>query len=162
MGYYSLDVRVWSLQCRIAKLLHGLIESLPDASLETAERVLRNYQKWPPLGKADFGEFKQRVTERFEKMQRERAERTGRGMVGGFAGGGHSTPDGDGAASMTGWDGRTLVKVEMRVFKGHKMEMEERFCLSDDQQAIQYSQKVKGPTGTEHSHEVRIDVIQGS
>jgi hypothetical protein len=42
------------------------------------------------------------------------------------------------------------------------MELEERFRLSDDQQAIQYSKKVKGPTGKEHSHEINVDVIQDS
>jgi hypothetical protein len=81
--------------------------------------------------------------------------------MGGFVGGSRSTPDGDRAASVTGWEEHTLVKVEMRVFKGHKMEMEERFRLSDDQQAIEYSQKVKGPTGTEYSHEIKVDVCQG-
>lgn len=62
---------------------------------------------------------------------------------------------------MMGWEGDTLVKVEMLVFKGHKMELEERIRLSDDQQAIQYSQKVKGPTGEEYSHETKVDVIHG-
>lgn len=142
--------------------LHSLIDSLPAASLEVAERVLRNYQTWPSQPQVDFKKLQQRVRERFERGARQEAERTGRGVISGFVGGSQSTPDGDGAASMTGWEGHTLVKVEMRVFKGHKIEMEERFCLSDDQQAIQYSQKVKGPTGTEHSHEIEVDVIQGS
>ena len=142
--------------------LHGLIETLPNASLETVERVLRNYQTWPPEPSVDFEELKQRVRERFEKSQRQEAERTGRGVIGGFGGGSLSTPDGDGSASMIGWEGETLVKVETRVFKGHKMELEERFRFSDDRQAIQYSQKIKGPTGKEHSHEIKVDVIQGS
>ena len=141
--------------------LHGLINTLPDASLETVERILRNYQAWPPQPAADLEKFKQRITERFEKRQRQNPERKGRGVIGGFMGSGRSTPDGDGSSSMTGWEGDTLVKVEMRVFKGHKMELEERIRLADDQQAIQYSQKVIGPTGEEYSHEIKVDVIDG-
>jgi hypothetical protein len=142
--------------------LHGLIETLPNASLETVERALRNYQTWPPQRSVDFENLKQRVSERFEKTQRQEAERTGRGVIGGFVGGGFSTPDGDASASMIGWEGETLVRVEMRVFKGHKMELEERFRLSDDQQVIRYSQKIKGPAGKEYSQEIEVDVIRGS
>lgn len=138
--------------------LHRLIDTLPDVSLETVDRVLRNYQRWPPQPPADLEKLKERARERFEKSQRQEAERTGRGVIAASVGGSSSTPDGDGSASMTGWEGEALVKVEMRVFKGHKMELEERFRLSDDQQAIQYSQKVKGPTGKEHSYEINVDV----
>jgi hypothetical protein len=139
--------------------LHRLIDTLPEASLETAERVLRNYQTWPPQPPADLEKFKRRVQERFEQSQRQTAERTGRGGIGGFVGGSRSTPEGDGSASMMGWEGETLVQVEMRIFKGHKMELEERFRLSDDRQAIQYSQKIKGPTGKEQSHEIKVAVV---
>lgn len=142
--------------------LHRLIDTLPDASLETVERVLQNYQRWPPQPPADLEKLKERVRERFEKSQRQVAERTGRGVIGGFVGGSSSTPDGDGSASMIGWEGEALVKVELRVFKGHKIELEERFRLSDDLQAIQYSQKVKGPTGKEHSHDIKVDVLQAT
>jgi hypothetical protein len=45
--------------------LHDLIDTLPDGSLGTVERVLRNYQTWPPHRSADFEELKQRMTERF-------------------------------------------------------------------------------------------------
>ena len=62
---------------------------------------------------------------------------------------------------MMGWEGETLVKVELRAFKGHKMELEERIRLSEDQRALLYSQKIKGPTGKEDSHEIRFDVIEG-
>ena len=144
--------------------LHRLIDTLPEASLENVERVLRNHQTWPPQPPADLEKFKRRVQERFEKSQRQaaerEAERTGRGVIGGFVFGSRSTPDGDGSASMMGWEGETLVQVEMRVFKGHKMELEERFRLSDDRQAIQYSQKIKGPTGKEQSHEIKVAVVQ--
>jgi len=155
------DGRVRELPMSNRETLHSLIETLPNASLETVERVLRNYQTWPPpQPSVDFEKLKQRARERFEKSQRQEAERTGRGVIGGFVGGSFSTPDGDGSASMIGWEGETLVKVEARVFKGHKMELEERFRFSDDQQAIQYSQKIKGPTGKEHSHEIKVDVIK--
>ena len=107
--------------------LHRLIDTLPAA----VERVLRNYQTCPPEPPADLENLKQRAREHFEKGQRQKAERTGRGIMGGFVGGSRSTPDRDGSASTIGWEGETLVKVEVRVFKSHKMELEERFRLSD-------------------------------
>jgi hypothetical protein len=141
--------------------LHILIDTLPAAALETAERVLRNYQTWPSQPPFDFEKMQQRVRERFERSARHQAARTGRGVIGGFSGGSSFTPDGNGHASMMGWEGETLVKVELRAFKGHKMELEERIRLSEDQRALLYSQKIKGPTGKEDSHEIRFDVIEG-
>jgi len=111
--------------------LHRVIDTLLAALIETVERVLRNYQTWPPEPPADLENLKQRAREHFEKGQRQEAERTGRGIMGGFVGGSRSTPDRDGSASTIGWEGETLVKVEVRVFKSHKMELEERFRLSD-------------------------------
>jgi len=111
--------------------LHRVIDTLLAALIETVERVLRNDQTWPPEPPADLENLKRRAREHFEKGQRQEAERTGRGIMGGFVGGSRSTPDRDGSASTIGWEGETLVKVEVRVFKSHKMELEERFRLSD-------------------------------
>jgi len=61
---------------------------------------------------------------------------------------------------MVGWEGETCVKVELRVFKGHKMELEERVRLSADQRALLYSQKIKGPMGKEDFHEIQFDLTE--
>lgn len=82
-------------------------------------------------------------------------------LIGVFSAGSFLRPDGSGYALTTGWEGETLVKVELRAFREHKMEFEERVRLSDDKRTIQYSQKVKGPTGTEYSNEMKFDVVEG-
>jgi hypothetical protein len=44
------------------EILHGFINMLSNASLETVERVLRNYQTWPSQPPAGLEKFKQRIT----------------------------------------------------------------------------------------------------
>jgi hypothetical protein len=143
--------------------LHSLVDSLPEAAFGSIERVLRTHQTWPPLPpqpQADVEEMWKRVKERFEKSAREYAAATGRGVVGGFFRGGHFRPGGggDGAASMTGCEGETLVKVELRFFRSHKLELEERLRLSADKRFLLYSQKITGPTGVEDFYEKEFAV----
>ena len=141
--------------------LHKLVDTLPEAALESAQRVLQNYQMWPPQPPADAQKLIERVRERFERSAREHALRTGRGVTGSFFSGSNFRPDGDGAASMTGSEGETLVKVELRVFRGYKLELEERLRISDDRNSLLYSQRIKGPKGKEDSYEIEFDVTEG-
>lgn len=138
--------------------LHRLVDMLPELALERTERVLTNYQTWPPEPPADVQRMHEEVRKRFEGSAREHASKTGRGLITGFSAGGIFGPDGDGGASMTGCEGETAVKVELRVFRGHSLEFEERLRLSDDKKSLVYSQKIKGPTGKEHSYQIEFQV----
>lgn len=141
--------------------LHSLIDSLPEAAFGSIERVLQTYQTWPPLPpqpQADVEEMWKRVKERFEKSAIEYA--AGRGVGGSFSCVGHFSPGGDGAASMTGFEGETLVKVELRFFRSHKLELEERLRLSADKRFLLYSQRITGPTGEEDSYEKEFAIAE--
>src|ERR1700722_18245044 len=49
------------------KSLHDLIDTLPEAALESAQRVLQNYQTWPPKPLIDVERMRERVEERFRR-----------------------------------------------------------------------------------------------
>jgi hypothetical protein len=141
--------------------LHQLIDTLPEAALESAERVLRNYQTWPPEPSIAVEEMRKRVDELFRKRGEEWAARTGKGFAGSSHGRGSFRSDGDGSASMSTSEGQTLVTLEIHVFRGHRLEIEERLCLSDDKKSLLYSQQIKGPQGKESRHEIEFDVTAG-
>jgi hypothetical protein len=138
--------------------LHRLVDALPEAALEQAERVLTHYQTWPPKPPANVERMHEDVRKRFEENARHQASRTGRGVIGGFSAGGRFGPEGDGVASMTGWEGESSVRVELRVFRSHSLEFEERLRLSDDKKSLIYSQKIKGPTGKEHTYQLEFNL----
>ena len=96
--------------------LHELIDTLPEAALESAERVLRNYQTWPPKPPIDVENMRRRVDELFRKSIEESAARTGTGFIGSSVSGGSFKPDGDGMASMSTSEGQTLVTLEVHLF----------------------------------------------
>ena len=141
--------------------VHRLVDTLPEAALASALRVLQNYQLWPPQPPADVEKLRERLRERLERSAREQANRTGGGVVAGSIGGSHFRPDGDGAASMAGWDGETLLNLELRVFRGYKLELEERFRISDDRDSLLYSQKITGPRRKKASYEIEFDIAEG-
>jgi hypothetical protein len=127
--------------------LHKLLDTLPEAALESTERVLQNYKAWmwPPQQTDDLTKMRQEVEERFRKSAAEHAARTGRGVISSSVSGSRFKPDGDGMSSMSGWEGETLVTVELHVFRGHRLEIEERLRISDDKKSLLYAQHVKGP-----------------
>ena len=138
--------------------LHRLVDTLPEVALETASRVLQNYQTWPPQPPADIEKMRELVKKLFERNAMEHASRTGRGVVGGYFSRSRYRPDGDGAASVEGWEGETSVKVELRTFRGHRLELEERIRLSSDKRFLIYSQRIKGPKGEEDLYEKKFAV----
>jgi hypothetical protein len=140
--------------------LHNLVDTLPEEALESIGRVLQHHQKWPPQPPIDAKKLHDQVRERFAKYAKEYSPQTGHGPFAGFSGGGHVSAEGDARASMTGWEGDTRVEVEHRVFRGHKLEIEERLRISDDKKSLLYSQSVKGPAGKTVSHEIEFDVTE--
>lgn len=127
----------------------------------TAERVLRNYQTWPPKPPIDVENMRRRVDELFIKRSEERADGSGRGFIGSGASRGSFKPDGDGMASVSTSEGQTLVTLEVHIFRGHRLEIEERLRLSEDKKSLVYSQHIKGPQGKEARHEIEFEIAGG-
>jgi len=65
-------------------------------------------------------------------------------------------------SSMSTMDGPDFVNFEVRVFRGHRLEIEERLRLSDDGKLLQYSQQINGPDGKENRYEIQFNVSEGN
>lgn len=141
--------------------LHELIDTLPEAALESTERVLQNYQTWPPKPPIDVEKMRKRVDELFRKRGEELTARTGAGFRSFHIGGGSFNPDSDGMASMRTSEGETLVTIELHVFRGHRLEIEERMLISEDKKSLLYTQQIKGPNGKEGRYEIKFEIADG-
>ena len=138
--------------------LHQLVDTLPEASVESIEQLLQMYQKWPPEPPAAVKEMSERMEEDFKKSLEEHATRTGSGKTLSFVRSSRVSPGGDRSASQRMFEGETAVFVELRVFCGHKLDTEERLRLSSDKQKLVYNQFIKGPNGKEGRYEIEFDV----
>ena len=132
--------------------LHRLVDTLPEAALESAESSLEAYQTWPPQFPSHLEKPREKAKEYLERIARDH------GVVGSSFGNSSFNTVGDGSASMTWAEGETFVKVEYRVFRGCKLELEERLGISPDKKSLVYSQKIKGPTGKEDAYRIEFDV----
>jgi hypothetical protein len=140
--------------------LHDLIDTLPDGALESAQRVLRNYQTWPPKPPIDVERMHKRVEEGLRRRGEERAALGGTGLMGAHVSGSRFGPDGDGMSSMRTTEGETLVTFEIEVFRGHRLEIEERICLSENKKSLVYTQQIKGPDGKEGRYKIEFEVAE--
>jgi hypothetical protein len=138
--------------------LRELIDTLPEAALESAERVLRNYQIWPPVPRIEVEEMRERVHELFKKNVEEQIARTGRGVMDSHVMSSNFKPDGDGRASMSTSEGETSVTFELRIFRGYKLEIEERLRMLEDNKSLLYTQAITGPDGKAGRYEVAFEV----
>jgi len=124
--------------------LHELIDTLPEAALESAERVLQNYQIWPPKPPIDVEKMRKRVDELFSRRGQELAARTGAGFATARTGSGSFKADGEGMASMSTSEGETLVTLEIHIFRGHRLEIEEQLRPSEGKKLLLYALQIKG------------------
>jgi hypothetical protein len=138
-----------------------LIDTLPEGALESAERVLRNYQIWPPKPPIEVEKMRERVHELFRKNIEGQIARTGQGIMGSHVTGGNFKPDGDGGASMSTSEGQTSVAFEVRIFRGLRLEIEERLRMSEDSKSLLYTQTITGPDGKVGHYDVAFEVTQG-
>jgi len=138
--------------------LYRLVDNLPSEALDATFRVLENYVKWPPKGHADAQQMLEQARERFIRNHEEHARRTGTGFIAGTGGGGSFSPDGYGHASMSGWEGHTVVNVHVHFFRGHELHTTERLSLSDDGKTLVYGVEAKLSDGTPQSHELRFNL----
>src|SRR5258708_36991231 len=104
--------------------LHELVDRLPEAALESAERVLQNYQIWPPKPPIDVEKMRKRVDELFSRRGEELAARTG-GFATSRTGGGRFKTGGDGMGTLSPFEDGCLVSLEVHIFRGYRLEIEE-------------------------------------
>ena len=138
--------------------LHRLIDTLPEGALETTERVLQNYQTWPPRPPIELETMRKRVEERFQRTARKLAAKSGSDVVGASFSRGHFQPDGNFSASVTGWEDDSFVTVEMRSIFGYKLELEEKIRLFEDKNLLLYSIQVTGPSGAREVHHSQFEL----
>jgi hypothetical protein len=141
--------------------LHKLIDMMPEDSLEAAERVLKAYHTWPPRLPIAFEKLHERVDELLKRRAEQWAAHNRTGYVSARMGGGSFKPDGDGMASASTMDGPDLMNFEIRIFCGHRLELEERLHLSEDKKSLVYTQQIKGPREKEGRYEIEFEVAEG-
>jgi len=141
--------------------LRELIDKVPEAALEAAERFLRNIQSWPPKPPIEVEKMRKRVEQRITRLREESTARQAGGLITSHITSTHFMFDGDGAALGSTSDGETLVNMEIRIFHGHRLELEERLRLSEDERWLLYSQQIKGPDGKEGRYDIQFAVAEG-
>jgi hypothetical protein len=145
--------------------LHALVESLPEAAFENANRILQHLQAWPPLPPPE--------------MERMRWPKGPGGVGGGFGGGGrlnrtaeYGHPKdarwedaamvqefpsaGYGHCGNTRWEDSTVVQESCHFYKGHEIVVTERLQFADEGKAIQYTHEAKGPKGDPILNEMKF------
>lgn len=139
--------------------LHQLVDTLPEAALEMVARALGRLQNWPPQMPRKAQEMQELAQEILAKRTWRCPEvRGGKGCTRGTAGGGCWTADGDGAATANGTIDRTHVRIEVRRFRGHQLQIEKQLGMSDDQRKLRYALLIKGPDGKEGYREIEFDI----
>jgi len=130
--------------------LHRLIDTLPEGSLEHAQRILDHLHVAPPLMPPEMERMREIGRENFEKMKRSMKP----GTMGGAGGGGIFNPTtGYGHSGHTRWEDQTAIHERHHFFKGHEIVVIERLRLTDDGKAIHYSVEAKGPKGDDMQNE---------
>jgi hypothetical protein len=132
--------------------LHQLVDTLPEAALESVERALQHFQTWPPERHPDAEKLHQRL----QKLMGERTGQMGGSSTASFFG------DGDGVASAYGCQGRDNLSIELRRFRGHELQIERRLGVSEDKRKLLYALLIKGPDGKEGHHEFEFDIADAS
>ncbi|MGH9727317.1 MAG: hypothetical protein ACRD4V_01845 [Candidatus Acidiferrales bacterium] len=126
--------------------LHSLVESLPDAALESASAALVNMQIWPPPVPPEFRKLQDEFRDR-PFGARHPAER---GTIrGGTAGGSYKL--GGGGKMESGYfsshrseDGTFVIETH-RFYKGYELTIVERLTLRDGGDELIYSSDITGP-----------------
>jgi hypothetical protein len=93
------------------------VDTLPEASVESVERLLQMYQKWPPEPPAGVKEMSERMEQDFTRSLEEHAARTGSGKTLSFTRTSSAAPGGDRSASQRMFEGETAVFLELRVLR---------------------------------------------
>src|SRR5438552_18867139 len=117
--------------------LHRLVDTLPEAALEPAEKSLRYFQVWPHQPPPKIEEMRQAHRERFLQSMRP-------GTTGGAGGGGSYTVGSGGQIQQgrfgfTHWEEKTAVFETHNFHEGHEITVTERLRMNDDGKMLIYS-----------------------
>ncbi len=146
----------WDNENMSREQLHQLVDTLPEAALEPAEKALQHFQMWPPQQPPEI-----------ERMHREHQERMRRGMrpgTGGTGGGGGSYSTGSGGRIEDGHFSFSRPEAGVNVIethhfhKGHEITVTERLRMDDDGKALFYSTEIVGPKGKRQGQEITFEV----
>jgi hypothetical protein len=133
--------------------LHKLIDSMPEAAMEAAHRVLSQLQVWPPPAPPGAEEMRQRMKER--RIQVMQAQKPGTTAV--FGGGGNYDPaKGVGYSSISHWEDDWHVHEVLRRHHGHELSIVERTRV--DGSYLIYRHEVQGPGAKRDEREVVFDL----
>ncbi len=135
--------------------LHQLVDTLPEAALEPAEKSLRYFQKWPPIAPPEI-----------ERIGQERKERMLRSMPPGTSG-----KSMGGASYTVGCGGRVQGRLSFshseeggpvmethHFHQGHEITIIERLRTSDDGKMLIYANEIAGPNGKTQGQEVKFEI----
>jgi hypothetical protein len=134
--------------------LHRLVDTLPDAALEPAEKALQHFQIWPPQQPPEI-----------ERMNREHHERMLQSMRPGTTGGGGRSYSigsggrvGNGRFSFSHWEDKTAVVETHNFHVGHEITITERLRMGADGRTLVDATGIVGPHGKAQSHEITFEV----
>jgi hypothetical protein len=126
--------------------LHRIVDQLPEAVLEHAERVLEHCLTWPQPS-PDVLELRDRVHKRKHQVTMEgRQQAYDRRVPGELRTESRCIPPGTGYVSNMSWINDELVQVTVFRVQGQEVERIERVGLAADRK-VKYSVEVIGPAG---------------
>jgi hypothetical protein len=136
--------------------LHRLVDTLPEAALEPAEKALQHFQIWPRQPPQKMEEMREAHRERFLRSMRP-------GTVGSAGGGGSHSIGREGRIengrfSSSRWEDKTAVRETLHFHKGHEISVTERLRLDDDGKVLFYSSEIVGPNSKTQSQEITFEV----
>jgi hypothetical protein len=133
--------------------LHKLVDTLPEDAVEAAERVLRNFQVWPPVPPDPVN-----LRKRMEERRLEMTQKLKPGTIGGFGvSSGYDPTRGSGSSSFNYWDGDTFVAETRRHHQGHELTIIERLQLQAAKQLV-YKHEITGPGGKRDEREITFKI----
>jgi hypothetical protein len=134
--------------------LHKLVDSLPDAALDSARSALVSIQVWPPLMPPEFKKLRDEFRERATGARHSSEPRTIRGGTAGGCYKQDATGKMDyGYFSSNRREDGTFVIETRRFYKGYELTIVERLTLKDGGELI-YSSDITGPHNAVSSREI--------
>ena len=131
--------------------LYRLVDTLPEAALEPAEKALQHFQIWPPQPPPEI----ERMREEHERRMR-RPGTSGTGMGGGSYSGGIGDRMENGRFSFSRHEDKTSVIETHYFYEGHEITVTERLRI--DGKMLIYATEIVGPNGKTHRQEITFDV----
>lgn len=136
--------------------LHRLVDTLPEAAFEPAEKALQHFQIWPRQPPPELERMRQEHHERMLQSMRPGT------ISGGGGGGSYSTGSGgrieNGRFSFSRWEEKTAVVENHHFHQGHEITITERLRTGDDGKMLIYATQIVGPKGKTQSWEITFDV----